>query len=457
MSLARDITRKIISLRVFMLVLMAVAAVSFVPDTFADGADIEVTLVAAAPESYDHEVGGGAFNDGTDAANGDYQLELQGPGLTCGDIISYLALIEVDEQASASDQVAELTFDFGTEPTGQPGYAHIEVVQAAINYGRVENGDSGTGINPGAGGFGLDSAINDDRQTIATGDSGSGGSQMRYQTAFEPAGSTPFNGADGLILTAQIDDLDPGETVVLRMDVATQCLANSTPRGVLRTTYDNGYVIAENGQSITPDPISGANQTIKLKRLAEATGINSPVLIITHSVMEIGGQCGIDDSEQLTIHPGQEVTYCVTVKNLGTTPLFDVTAQQTNGALSDIFLPDLMDIDGEGDSGDLAANTTVTGTYNMVYTAAGNDARIVQATGTNGEDGSGLVALSDADTASVIVSAPTAIELSTINSATVNSVQATALMIAILGSLGLFLASKALRNGGLLLPRHEGD
>ena len=427
--------------------LAIVAYFWIVPHGLAQGRDIDVTLVAAAPASYDHASGGGAYNDGTKADDADIQADLRGAGLACGDIVSYLALLEVDERASATDQVAELQFSFAAQPSGQPGVGHAAVLDVTINYGQVENGDNGSGVNPGAGAFGLDSALNDDRQSIASGDQGSGGSSVSYQSHFAPTGTTIFDGAEELLLDVRVDDLDPGETIVLRMDIYIACQANSSPRGSMQTAFVGGAVVAENGQTIASDAIRSGGRPISVSDIETATGVNEPLMQITHTVTPPNGVCGVDDTDAITIEPGLAATYCVTVSNLGTDPLFDVEVIDTTGrAIGDpISLSNLVNLDGESDNGDLLPGASATGQYQISYDTEGSDQRTVTGQGNNGGSGSGLMALSGADGATVTITAPspTAIELATINTSSGPDVRTTAITMAISGLLGLVLTGYA--------------
>ncbi|MCB0020757.1 MAG: DUF11 domain-containing protein [Anaerolineales bacterium] len=434
-------------IRTTAMLVVLLAGLWLVPQAKADHDDIEVTLMAAAPLTYDHLIGGGAFNDGSDGHDKDVQDNLRGAGLTCGDVVTYLALIEVDEDAGDFDRVATFNFSFAAKPNGQPGIAHSAVSYVGLNYGEVENGDSGTGNNPGAGQFGLDSAMADDRQTIDGGDTGQGGSTVQYTTVFAPAGTTPFNGAEELLVTAEITDLDPGESLVLRLDTIVSCQPDASPRGTLKSYFTGGTITAANGQTIEPETIRGSRDSVKLKDLEDATGVNAPLLRLSHTVTLTGGVCGIDDTDNVTIKSGTAVTYCVTVTNLGTDPLFDVEVTDTTGrAVGDLIeLSNLVNLDGEGDSGDLLPGATATGQYQISYTAAGNDQRTVTGRGNNGAAGSGLLALSGADAASVIIEAanPTAIELAAINTSSGLDVRTTAITMALSGLLGLVLTGYA--------------
>ncbi|MDH3706664.1 MAG: hypothetical protein OES57_11400, partial [Acidimicrobiia bacterium] len=59
----------------------------------ADGGDYAITFRAAAPLTYDHTTGGGAWNDGTVGKNDDIVASLEGGDFQCGDIVTYLTEI----------------------------------------------------------------------------------------------------------------------------------------------------------------------------------------------------------------------------------------------------------------------------------------------------------------------------------------------------------------------------
>ncbi|NNF35705.1 MAG: T9SS type A sorting domain-containing protein [Saprospiraceae bacterium] len=379
---------------------------------FFDGGDFSLNFAAAAPFTYDHDTGGGAFNDGTNAETGDVREELQGGNYACGDIVTYLQKIVVNNSASDVDQVLELSYSFTANTTGQPGAAHIDVVNIVVNYGNVENGDDGTGTNPGLGVFGLDSAIDDDRQSIGGGDSGVGGSTIEpLSEVFDPTGTIPFGTppAEELLLKFRVHDLDPAETIIVRIDVKISCDPGSSPTGNLQGKLGTAHVVEANGLPVIPPDAAGSGaQTINFKQIGQLSGVGEPLVNIQKTVTTPNGSCPGEETLYLTT--GATVQYCYSVTNPGTTDLFDVEViddKATPGDTSDdevIALNGLADIDGDGDLGDLASGATATGTFSVsISSALGATINKAVATGNNGLGGGLYEDLMDMDIATVVV------------------------------------------------------
>src|SRR5688572_21889315 len=85
-----------------------------------DGGDFSLDFVAAAPFTYDHATGGGAFDDRTIGKEDDVVEQLEGGDFACGDIVTYLVEVSVDEGATGV-QTIELDFEFLSDSTGQSG------------------------------------------------------------------------------------------------------------------------------------------------------------------------------------------------------------------------------------------------------------------------------------------------------------------------------------------------
>ena len=96
------------------------------------GGDFSIDFVAAEPTSYNHQTGGGAFDD--DTSNVDTVESLQGGEFACGDIVTFFAVVSVDNTQQAMDdgpQTIEMDFSFLANSTGQPGAAFSDVVTAS--------------------------------------------------------------------------------------------------------------------------------------------------------------------------------------------------------------------------------------------------------------------------------------------------------------------------------------
>ena len=365
----------------------------FAPQAGGDFANTD--FAAAAPFTYNHMTGGGAYNDRTVGDFNDVTEQLEGGEFTCGDTVTYLAQITMEAATVDPVQTAEFDFRFLANSTGQSGAALVDILNVAINYGQVENGDDGTGSNPGAGFFGLDSGINDDGGSTAT---------LLAESLTGPL----FQSGSELLGTVEVDDLEPGETVVLRIDVLLGCQANSSPTGNLQAQLDGGRVTVG-----TTGTINTGQQTIPFLKVGDLFGAGEPILQIFKTVTTETGTCGVDDVEELTVTAGDTVKYCYEVFNPGTTELFDVEVIDDNGTpgnIADDFtvtLNGLADLDGESDLGDLASTGTATGEFLVTLTVGETTVvNTAYASGNNGRSGGNYAELEDSDDATVIVEAP---------------------------------------------------
>ena len=283
----------------------------------ATAADFKNTdFAAAAPFTYNHETGGGAYNDGTVGEFNDTTEQLQGAQFSCGDTVTYFANIEMEAATDEINQSARLSFNFLANSTGQAGAAHSEVTGVSINYGSVENGDDGTGTNPGAGFFGLDSGINDDGNStvsiISTGLTG-----------------PLFQSGSELELTVEVSDLEAGESVVLRIDTQLACQSGSSPTGNLQGQLDDVTALPSN------EAAGSGAQTIPFLKVGDIAGAGEPLLSITKTVTTSDGACGTDDVEELAATDGDTVKYCYVIENFGTADLFDVEVIDDNATPGD--------------------------------------------------------------------------------------------------------------------------
>jgi len=136
--------------------------------TFTDAGDWTLDFIASEPSTYDHETGGGAYDDrtiGTDVVE-----SLEGGDFKVGDTVTFLMYIKHDAGATGGAKTLELTHTFTLDTTGQSGLAFGPVLDVKVNYGPIyytEGDATSGGIGDGAG-F-VDSGINDDRQTPTTG------------------------------------------------------------------------------------------------------------------------------------------------------------------------------------------------------------------------------------------------------------------------------------------------
>ena len=209
----------------------------------ADAGDFSIDFAAAAPSSYDHSTGGGAFDDRT--INVDVVESLNGGDFACGDIVTFLPRVTVDAGA-ANDQSIRMDLEFDASTTGGDGEVGFsDIVNVAVNRGNVG------GEGPG----GTDAGLSDDGGTVAT---------LTSETL--PAG---FTGTlDGSVT---LNDLDAGEAIVVRIDVLLSC-GTGPANGVVQSRLDSAV-------NIVPDDgnIPGAgNQTIPLNDPGDVDNPDDP-------------------------------------------------------------------------------------------------------------------------------------------------------------------------------------
>jgi len=337
-------------------------------------------FAAAAPYTYNHATGGGAYNDGT---NGDYKdvtEQLEGGQFACGDVVTYLAQIAMEANTVEPVQTGRFTFRFLGDSTGQSGAAHSEIVGVRINYGQVENGDNGSGTNPGAGSYGLDSGIRGDGGSTAT---------LVSQRLTGPL----FTAGTDLEAVIDVSDLEAGEKVVLRIDTRLACKPGTSPTGNLQGALINGETLPAG------ETINTGNQTIPFQKVGDIAGAGEPLLKLEKTVTTADGSCGSDDVEELSVYAGDTVKYCYTLSNPGTAGLFNGKIVDDNGtagnAGDDFTLT----------AGNLASGATKTFSKLVTLNSAGTVVNIATTTGDNGKTGGQLVTYSVSDTATVQVQA----------------------------------------------------
>jgi hypothetical protein len=126
--------------RLILIVVLAVAVqLTAGQNLFAQGADVSLDFAAAAPLTYNHQTGGGAYNDGSVGRDKDIVGSLEGGDFKCGDIVTFFVQVRVN---SGAFQTITMNFVFDADTTGQSGAAHIDVLQVATNCNDqcVENG-----------------------------------------------------------------------------------------------------------------------------------------------------------------------------------------------------------------------------------------------------------------------------------------------------------------------------
>ena len=221
------------------LVLGIASAPSIYQRVMADGGDFSLDFTAAAPFTYDHATGGGAYNDRTVGKDKDIVESLEGGDFACGDIVTFLTQVGVDDGAVGSQSI-RLNFTYTAHATGQQGIA------------LVDNDDVGAGTSAAINSGAIDDGTVDDNGSTATVVAGS-----------EVYDGTTFTKPTLFYRSVDVTDLEAGETVVVRTDVAIKCDGNS-PTGNMQARLASASVTSPNA-----DVISAGDQTIPFKRVGD--------------------------------------------------------------------------------------------------------------------------------------------------------------------------------------------
>ena len=344
---------------------------------FSTGVDFKNTdFAAAAPYTYNHATGGGAYNDRSVGDLKDVTEQLEGGQFACGDVVTYLAAVEMEAGVVDQNQTAKFDVKFLSDSTGQSGAAISEIIGVKVNYGSVENGDNGNGTNPGAGLFGRDSGIADDGGSVAT---------LVSQQVTGPL-FTPGSEVKGSV---QVTDLEAGEKVIIRIDTRLACNPGSSPTGNLQGQLESGAVILP-----VQDTINTGQQTIPFLKVGEIFGAGEPLLQLTKTVTTSGGQC--PGGETLTVNAGDTVKYCYIISNPGTHPLYNASIDDDNGTSGNTGDDFSLSV------GDVLAGTSQTTFKLITLGTAGTVINTAEAKGQDKLSGN-INLLTDSDTATVIV------------------------------------------------------
>jgi hypothetical protein len=214
---------------------------------FAAGGDFSLDFTAAAPFTYDHTTGGGAYDDRTGGKNLDIVESLEGGDFFCGDRVSFLTQIRVDAGAVGTQDI-DLTFAWTPASTGQPGVAFNNIVNWQINYDTPILDADGNIIGEGPGGSDL--GIFDDGNSLAP---------TLNQTLSLPLFT---KNAPESVGTIRVTDLEAGEDVVLRFDLVIAC-SGKKATGNLQARLKAASVVGSG------DVINVGDQTINLKNVGD--------------------------------------------------------------------------------------------------------------------------------------------------------------------------------------------
>lgn len=206
----------------------------------ADGGDVtSITWVAASPDFYDHSEGGGEF---VNSSSGSHVRQLRGSDFACGDVVSFLAVIEMATGSANDPQTIEITNAFRADATVSSGVGFTDIMNISIDGSDpAQNNDGGSTI--GVVSFGIDE----------DGDA-----------PYFDSGDALTAGRDALFATYVIDDLESGETVVARVDVQLGCKEGASPAGNLTAGLAIAGIVADGTGTIDFDPAPGGEILVPL-------------------------------------------------------------------------------------------------------------------------------------------------------------------------------------------------
>ena len=213
---------------------------------FAAGGDFSLDFTASAPFTYDHDTGGGTFDDRTVGKNKDIVESLEGGDFACGDLVSFLTEIIVNPNAIGA-QTIDLNYSWTADTTGQSGIALDTMVNAVINRPPNVNVIP-PGVAEGPGGTDL-------------GNTEDGGSDATI-VATDYTQTTFSKGAQHFA-TVRVTDLEPNEHVVLRFELNLRC-DGRRPTGNMQARLASASVVAP-----ASDAISVGDQTVPFKHVGD--------------------------------------------------------------------------------------------------------------------------------------------------------------------------------------------
>jgi VCBS repeat-containing protein len=347
---------------------------------WAVGGDFTINFVAAGPLSYDHATGNFAHY-GAGIVGDTIVNSLQGGDFYDGDVVSWLALITVRTGATPNNQKIQLDFAFAAGNTGHIG-ASIAGVNPPIINSDVAASDY------------YDSAVVE--AAIATTSTGT-------STAGFVDGKGPRVEGKNLVCSIWVDNLNPGDKVVLRIDTPLSLDPLESPTGNLYGQLAGGTVIEPStlGKAAT---ISTGQQTVPFQKVSE---IHPADVRVDKKVQNYDEGGSFQDS--LTVAHHTQVKYSFTLTNPGQSALLNVVLMDNDGTSSFpvTLTTGLTDEDGDGSADDLAVGASATGEYGPVtLTNPRRDSTAIPVTDTataTGTDYTGQARRSPPDSVTVTV------------------------------------------------------
>jgi hypothetical protein len=208
----------------------------------ADGGDFKLDFIAAAPFTYDHATGGGAFDNRTIGKANDVVESLEGGDFACGDLVTHF--VQIAAVPGAAQQTIRMNFKWTADSTGQSGAAYDQMHNPKINTGVIADGqgEGPGGTDSGNAEVGAAASVVGFTQNLT---------QVLHTKGAEHSAVVDVAGLNG------------GDKVILRFELDIHCNGQD-PTGNLQAALASAQVIAGGTGAIG----SGA-QTIPLKRVGD--------------------------------------------------------------------------------------------------------------------------------------------------------------------------------------------
>lgn len=344
--------------------------------------DLSFQLRAAAPGSYDAQVGGGSFGNGTSS---EVAGALAGADFVCGDRITHFLAVSVAGNAADARQEAVVQLRAAASSSGVPGAAYTGLKEMRILRGEGSGTADDWGTNPAQ----LDGYFVDSVTGVAVGGPGPG---VEFRTH------------------VKVDDLEPGEQVILAFDAELACRPGVAGSGDLVVGANFAKVFGSSDATVSID------QSVVLANIEDAEGTGTPAARVQKTATRPEMIC--PGREQEPIYRDAQVKYCYAVRNPGTESLYNIVVTDDNGTpndpnddLLDVALAGLEDLDADGDADDLGANRSASGFAVGIASFRDNNAFPVSIATMSGTDSAGAT-YSSADGATIQIQIkPSALQL----------------------------------------------
>ncbi len=364
----------------------------------------EIDFTAAEPTSYNHLTGGGAYDAGV--SNVDTVQSLEGKQFACGDIVSFMTKIKMNDAESGAygATTVRMYYSFDMASSGSAnGVGFSDLITAKINYPPI----APDLLQPAST---IDDAIVDDGNSHVT------------NTTVVKVGSMWVKDSH-LDATFDINDIEAGETIVLQVDMKLKCdPTQSTATGNVQAKLTNSEVIATaltpNGTTL-PNHINSGVRTIPMKSPGD---IHYPQVSLQKTVTTPTGDCATA-TDSLAVNSGDQVKYCYAITNPSNvlnppgTPLYQLRIKDdagTPGNTGDDWWIDtstisgLQNLDGVGSiANDLAPGVTAHASVVRTVTYVDSSTKVINTATAYGDDSViDPYTLSASDTAQVVLFVP---------------------------------------------------